>query len=225
MFISWIYFVISYEFSSPLWQQELTSSHYEKALKLEEILFPNRTNNGSVISRFDFSLDSVYTQNSRGLVGYHPRPTTDIKCIICSKLDHCQALNSFLIQEKYYPKNVEGGSGTCGIIDELGKRVAHEVFGNGKTFRDSPLCRDIVMQYLCLFWGSDNLMYTNLCAWNESVKDPDPTKHILVPKPPCRSFCIQVADICANDPEFVLLCNNIMCPPTEDDCAPGLIIY
>ena len=198
---------ISYEFASDIWSQPVDE---RKAEELSHLLFPNRTKD-------------VYSQSMRGLAGYHPKPEKpeETKCLICSKLTYCKALNSFYIQEKYYPVYVEGNPGTCGIIEDLAKRVQLEVFGNGKTFRDSPLCRDVVMQYLCLFWGSDNQMYTNLCAWNEKTDVPDPSQHILAPKPPCRSFCVQVADICANDPNFVDLCNNIACPPKEDECFPG----
>lgn len=51
---------------------------------------------------------------------------------------------------------------------------------------------EIVMQYLCLFYGSDNPMYTNECVNQEDVKDPNPANHKVAPRPPCRSFCVQV---------------------------------
>jgi hypothetical protein len=54
------------------------------------------------------------------------------------------------------------------------------------------LLPDIVMQYLCLFWGSDNSMYTNFCIYQEDVSDPNPINHKLSPRQPCRSFCVQV---------------------------------
>lgn len=50
----------------------------------------------------------------------------------------------------------------------------------------------IVLQYLCLFWGSDNSMYSNLCVYQEDKSDPDPLNHRVAPRPPCRSFCTQV---------------------------------
>lgn len=34
------------------------------------------------------------------------------------------------------------------------------------------------------------------------------------------SFCVQLADVCANDPGFINVCNEIACPPTEDKCVP-----
>ena len=58
-------------------------------------------------------------------------------------------------------------------------------------------------------------MYTNYCVYKEDVTNSDPATHRIAPKPPCRSFCVQVADICANDPDFVNLCYNIQCPPTR----------
>jgi hypothetical protein len=177
---------------------------------LMNLLFPNRTHSKN--------------RGSRSLLGYHPKPATPVPCIICQRLTVCQSLNKLLVQEKYYPNNLDL-LGTCFVIEDLAKRVESEIFGNGKTFRDTSLCRDIVMQYLCLFWGSDNEMYTNLCIFQESVSSPDPANHIITPRPPCRSFCVQVADICANDPNFINLCYNIACPPTEDECTPGNIVH
>jgi len=34
------------------------------------------------------------------------------------------------------------------------------------------------------------------------------------------SFCVQLADVCANDPGFINICNEIACPPKEDKCVP-----
>ena len=188
----------SFEWNEPI--------DYDRAEIIAKMIFPNMT--------------QIYNQNSRRLP-YNPKPVKQVPCIICQNLKVCSALNKLLIEEKYYPNNLNL-LGTCWIIEDLAKRVQKEVFGNGRTFRDTPLCRDIVMQYLCLFWGSDNQMYKNLCAWQEDVSSPNPADHIIAPKPPCRSFCVQVADICANDPDFIKLCNNIQCPPTEDECSPGL---
>lgn len=63
-------------------------------------------------------------------------------------------------------------------------------------------------------------MYTNLCINQEDVSDPNPANHKVAPRYPCRSFCVQVATVCAQDPDFILLCEDITCPPTQDDCTP-----
>ena len=207
----------SYEYQRPqLWSEPFDT---ERTRKVAEIFFPN-------VSHRLFQQEGLELDNGRKLVGFHPIPDDldSVNCFICSNLNYCSALNSLLIQERYYPGDVVSDSGTCGIIDNLGKRVQKEIFGNGRSFRDTPLCRDIVMQYLCLFWGSDNLMYTNYCVYKEDVTNSDPATHRIAPKPPCRSFCVQVADICANDPDFVNLCYNIQCPPTEDECSPDPIV-
>lgn len=112
-------------------------------------------------------------------------------CVICRNLEYCTALNGLLIQEVYYPES-NAKLGTCHIIDQLGERMYNEIFGIGRTFRDTPQCRTIVMQYLCLFWGTENDMYTNLCYWKEDTSNPDPTLHEATGRPPCRSFCVQV---------------------------------
>lgn len=38
-------------------------------------------------------------------------------------------------------------------------------------------------------------MYTNFCIFQEDVSDPNPLKHLLAPRPPCRSFCVQVSQV------------------------------
>ncbi len=76
------------------------------------------------------------------------------------------------------------------------------------------------MQYLCMFWGSENLMYTNVCLYQEDTNNAIPELKRFAPRPPCRSFCVQVATVCANNKEFAQLCANIACPPEEEECTP-----
>jgi hypothetical protein len=78
----------------------------------------------------------------------------------------------------------------------------------------------MVMQYLCLFWGSNNDMYTNYCVFQETVTT---TIKVLAPRPPCKSFCVQIAEVCANDPLFFIqTCEQIVCPPPVGvECTSG----
>ena len=165
--------------------------------QIHSILFPNYS---SIIEMLNLNLpDQAHT--NRLLTG--DRVLYDVKnpppgnvlnqtlCGQCHGLATCPVLNGLLIQEVYYPtQNINYG--TCKIIDALGVRFSSEIFGQGLTFRDTPQCRDIVMQYLCLFWGSQSSMYVNLCLWKEQTTNPDPLLHQYSPRPPCRSFCIQV---------------------------------
>lgn len=152
-----------------------------------------------------------------------PDDLDDATCVICRGLDQCSVLNGLLVQEKYYPEqNLE--LGTCSIIDGLGQRMANEIFGIGRTFRDTTQCRNIVLQYLCLFWASQNDMYDNYCFWLEDVSSPNPDEHQIAPRPPCRSFCVQIAEVCANSADFLHMCNYIACPPTEDECTPDPVV-
>ncbi len=48
---------------------------------------------------------------------------------------------------------------------------------------------------------------------------------LMAPRPPCRSFCIQVATVCANAPEFIQTCDEIKCPQIDGTCTPGEFIY
>ena len=157
----------------------------------------------------------------RQLQGYHEDPGVEPECVRCLGLSTCRVLNNKRIEETYYPSELTGSGGnanTCTILEELGNRVALEVFGTGRTFRDTPTCREMVNQYLCLFWGSDNLMYRNLCIYYEETDDPEEINHVKSPRPPCRSFCVQVAEVCANDHHFLQLCHDIDCPPYGMDC-------
>lgn len=106
----------------------------------------------------------------------------------------CSILENLLIMEVYLPNNPEA-RGTCNVIEALGQRMYDEVFGNGKTFRDTTQCKDIVMQYLCLFWGSDNNMYTNHCINQEDYTSVNPLFHKISPRPPCRRYEILLINI------------------------------
>jgi hypothetical protein len=174
---------------------------------LDLYLFPNRT--------------KQYDEHGRLLSFENDKYTETVPCEICAGLTTCTGLNGLLIQEVYYP-SMPGTLGTCKILDQRGVRFGLQIFGPDNTFRDTPVCRDIVMQYLCLFWASDNTMYTNFCVYQEDVSNPDPQKHKIAPRPPCRSFCVQVAYICANDPiTFNQQCANVVCnAQVSDTCTP-----
>ena len=143
---------------------------------LELLLFPNRT------KHYDEHGQIIYVDENNRALSYGTDTYTDdiakqLQCAICAGLTACTALNTLLIQEVYYP--IPGSSkdpgelgGTCQILDERGQRFASNVEGNDEsifgpdnTFRDTPTCRDLVLQYLCLWWGSDNGMYTNFCVY------------------------------------------------------------
>jgi len=67
-------------------------------------------------------------------------------------------------------------------------------------------CASQVLDYTCLTWAT---MYTDRCYNTTNA-----------PRTPCRSFCVDVAMTCANDPfDWVNLCHNIACPMAEGKCA------
>jgi hypothetical protein len=190
------------------------------AAALAALLFPHAKGSSNPLVRKEASTGSYhavdYSTSERKLADLYP-------CVICRDMSFCPSLNGYQIQEVYLPYNLND-LGTCKVLDALGSKVSTEVFGNGRTFRDTPQCRDIVMQYLCLFYGSDNEMYTNQCINQEDVTSSNPKNHKVAPRPPCRSFCVQVAEVCASDGKFMQLCNNIKCPPMEDACTPDPMV-
>lgn len=159
--------------------------------RIESILYPNYTD---IISKLNLQVPFDHSKHRSLYDLDNPPPASVLNqtlCVKCTNLEYCQALNGKYIEEIYYPeKNEEFG--TCKIIDALGARMESEIFGQGVTFRDTPQCRIIVMQYLCLFWGSQSSMYRNFCLWQEDTSNPDADFHKISPRPPCRSFCIQV---------------------------------
>jgi hypothetical protein len=187
--------------------QKTTKAMTGRQRKLHEILFPNKTKpydyNDEQSSFFKRSSSLPSSSSSEVAnrmllpdLSNPPDGVSDALCEVCRGLTYCSALNGLLIQEVYYPSS-NSEFGTCTIIDSLGERMYNEIFGIGRTFRDTPQCRLIVMQYLCLFWGTENDMYRNLCFWKEETQDPDPTKHKVTGRPPCRSFCVQVNTLLA----------------------------
>ncbi|CAN0385706.1 unnamed protein product [Ascophyllum nodosum] len=127
-------------------------------------------------------------------------------CIECFGLSYCDVLNGYKVEDKYYP----GEPTMLGSCDNLEDRASRlEVFGPSKTFRDTDACREMVLDYTCLWWGSANEMYDNRCGVEAQVY-------------PCRSYCVQLAKTCANNVlDWQELCRAIDCPPTDDECMPG----
>jgi len=133
-------------------------------------------------------------------------------CIRCDNLPTCLRLRNNYIEDLYYPTETNI-MGSCQNIENRVNRLADSIFGPEKTFRDSERCRELVLDYICLYWGSKSAMYENKC---------DLPKHEgQLAKPPCRSFCTQVAEVCANSVDYMQICSNVKCPPIDQECTPG----
>ena len=106
-------------------------------------------------------------------------------------------------------------TGSCHDIDHRASRL--DIFGPEKTFRDTPVCREYVQEYTCLWWGTTSTVVQEFgTAYLNRCDNKGKTM-----KPPCRSYCTQVAIQCANNLEYMELCANILCPPYEEECTPG----
>lgn len=75
--------------------------------------------------------------------------------------------------------NVEVGN--CDAIKLVARMLIPKFFNS-----------DITMQYLCLYYGTNNNQYRNFCEFQEDVTPVNPKDHLLSQRPPCRSFCVQV---------------------------------
>jgi len=141
-------------------------------------------------------------------------------CEQCYGMTTCSILNGFLVEDRYYPTLTNLGS--CENTETRVERL--DIFGPGRTFRDLDICRGYVYEYICLFWASDAVdivgtqQYKNRCpaVLNDATGDL-----MTPPKYPCRSFCTQVAQLCAQHDTWIQNCELIACPPIDEDCTPG----
>jgi hypothetical protein len=124
----------------------------------------------------------------------------------CFDLSYCSALNGRRIEDKYYP-TLPFIQGSCDNLDDRASRL--DVWGDyhtNKPFRDTDECRQLVLDYTCLTWAT---MFGDRCFNGTNA-----------PRTPCRSFCVQVAMTCANDPfDWVNLCHNVECPMKKGKCS------
>jgi hypothetical protein len=113
-------------------ERMITSSTFPKDQKAQllDLLFPNRTNAPYNLKR---ELDSTC---------YDCTNTQCIcpKCVSCTSMSTCTALIGHLVEEVYYPDNLEYKE-TCTVLDELGDRSKSAIFGSGRTFRDTSQCK------------------------------------------------------------------------------------
>lgn len=94
---------------------------------LVNLLFPNRTR--------------LFTnQHLRRLQITKTPYSGSVPCVICKGLSTCSILNGYLIEEVYYPKNLNYLE-TCKVIESFGNRIKKLIFGNGRTFLDTEQCR------------------------------------------------------------------------------------
>ncbi|GMH57556.1 hypothetical protein TrLO_g15230 [Triparma laevis f. longispina] len=155
-------------------------------------------------------------------------------CTNCNKekMVLCRELGGKLLEDKYgmlKPDSQDDDS--CTNLEERASRL--DVFGRTKTFRDTPECRTMVYDYTCLWWGSDNAVYTNNCKERKELTDGTFAEAAYQP---CLSFCTQLANTCANRPDWIKLCQNgVVCQavdstpckegPTEQQSGSGCADY
>jgi hypothetical protein len=103
---------------------------------INSILFPNATHS-NVFS---------YMNSLRQLQITKTPYDKAVSCVKCSGLSVCSILNNYQIQEVYYPDNLAYLE-SCKVIEALGERVKNEIFGNGKTFRDTDQCKGSILVF------------------------------------------------------------------------------
>ncbi len=110
---------------------DLETVDHEAVDRLEHKLFPYR-----------HSKHPAYKNNEirRLAIEKDPYDNNTVVCSFCKKLNTCSVLNNKLIEEVYLPKDTSAQE-TCNVIEKLGQRVSKEIFGHGRTFRDTEQCR------------------------------------------------------------------------------------
>lgn len=101
----------------------------------------------------------------------------------CGAFANAWGQGGVTMEDKYLPA-LKKFSGSCLNIEDRIARLEMSIFGQGRTFRDSELCRKMALEYICAFWGSQNAMYDNRCVGIQQSVEPA--------LQPCRSMCVQV---------------------------------
>jgi len=121
----------------PILLANLLDTPIKSVVDLEQHLFPNRSLSGTSTP--------IYQQG--GLRRLDANPTSiptpspfSYPCTVCRGLSACSILNGFMVEEVYYPNNLLYLE-TCKVLESLGKRMEGQIFGTGRTFRDTPQCR------------------------------------------------------------------------------------
>ncbi len=165
-----------------------------------------------------------------------PNPNTDDTSLDCSltgdggvycctncddqTMDKCRVLGGALVHDTYgLAKQENRGENSCVDLENRASRL--DVFGPTKTFRDSEECRQMVYDYTCYWWGSDNQYYWNPCK--DQAKELIDGSIVKVKDPPCKSYCLEVAAMCSNRPDWIKLCDGVECLAAGGDytCVVG----
>jgi hypothetical protein len=116
---------------SPRFSEPFDEIYNKDSHQLTSLLFPNQTS-----SSFSHNFDRFRRKLQIAKTPY----TGSVPCTTCQGLQYCPILNTFMVQEVYFPSNTALRE-TCTVLDELGKRISSTIFGEGRTFRDTPQCR------------------------------------------------------------------------------------
>lgn len=114
--------------------QNTEQHNYNRKDEILSYLFQNRTN--------IFNTDERHALRKLPIVKTPYDAADPVQCVVCpvGKMNYCSIVGGKLIQEVYYPKN-PAFLESCNVLESLGKRMYDEIFGVGKTFRDTPQCR------------------------------------------------------------------------------------
>ncbi len=122
--------------------QNTDQHNYNSADEIMELLFQNRTN-------FLNAHDRKHLRQL-GIVKDPYDPMKPVPCVLCRTLKYCEVVNTYMLQEVYYPKRIDLLE-SCKVLDSLGKRMSETVFGSQRTFRDTKECRSKIVRLLLMF--------------------------------------------------------------------------
>ncbi len=93
-------------------KQNTNNHNYNSADQIFEELFQNRTN-------FLNSHEKQYLRQL-GIVKEPYNPNSPVSCVVCRGMSYCPIIDSYMIQEVYYPKNPTFLE-SCKVLDLLGE--------------------------------------------------------------------------------------------------------
>ncbi|KAF4038380.1 hypothetical protein GN244_ATG09552 [Phytophthora infestans] len=136
-------------------------------------------------------------------------------CVKCAGLKYCTIMNGQFMFDPIagYSRDTSLQLEKQGVCEDLDvKTLALSPFGTQQQFKDTPACHKLVWNFHCLSWVTTTF-HRNVNG--TSVSCAATGGSAMVPLPPCRSLCVEVADRCVYSHFYRMyldeVCGNIAC--------------
>ncbi|ETP11542.1 hypothetical protein F441_12954 [Phytophthora nicotianae CJ01A1] len=136
-------------------------------------------------------------------------------CVKCAGLKYCTIMNGQYMFDPIAGYSRESTTqlekqGVCEDLDA--KTLALSPFGTQLQFKDTLACHKLVWNFHCLSWVTTTFQRN---VNGTRVSCATTSGSTMVPLPPCRSLCVEVADKCVYSHFYRMyldeVCGNIAC--------------